>query len=191
MRLHLLGKTSRRWVEVVLADFDAFLLDHAAAERKASAVALSLISHYPDRKALVSAMMDLAREELEHFYQVYRYIEARGLILAPDQKDLYVGALRAEIHRGPEDYFLDRLLVSGLVEARGCERFGMIADSVADPELAGFYHQITLSEARHAELFIELAESYFPHERIVSRLNELSIAEARIVDGLVIRAALH
>ena len=189
--LHLGCKTSPRWIEAVLRDFDAFLLDHAAAERKASAVALSLIAHYPDRQALVTAMMDLAREELEHFYQVYRRIDARGLTLGPDQKDLYVGALRAEIRRGREDYFLDRLLVAGLVEARGRERFGIVAEAVAEPELAEFYHQITLSEARHAELFVELAETYFPRDQIASRLSELAIAEARIVDGLAIRATLH
>jgi hypothetical protein len=39
----------------------------AAADRKASAWALLFISQYPDRNALVHAMMDLAREELQHF----------------------------------------------------------------------------------------------------------------------------
>jgi tRNA-(ms[2]io[6]A)-hydroxylase len=50
---------------------------------------------------------------------------------------------------------------------------------------------MTLSEARHAELFVELAETYFPRDQIASRLSELAIAEARIVDGLAIRATLH
>ncbi len=102
-----------------------------------------------------------------------------------------MGALRAEIRRGREDYSLDRLLVAGLVEARGRERFGIVAEAVAEPELAEVYHQITLSEARHAELFVELAETYFPRVQIASRLSELAIAEARIVDGLAIRATLH
>ena len=131
----LQATSSPAWLSAVLADFDAFLLDHAAAERKASAVALSLITHYPDRRELVAAMMDLAREELEHFYQVYRRVEERGLILGPDGKDPYVGAMRAEIRGGRDEYFLDRLLVSGIVEARGCERFGMIAQALTDPSL--------------------------------------------------------
>lgn len=184
-------ESSAAWLEAVLADFDAFLLDHAAAERKASAVALSLITHYPDRKELVVAMMDLAREELEHFYQVYRRVDERGLILGPDGKDPYLRAMRAEIRDGRDDYFLDRLLVSGIVEARGRERFGMIAEALTDPSLQRFYHEIAASEARHDALFVELARTYFSPEWVDARLDALLTAEAKILRRLAIRPALH
>ncbi len=187
----LQAASSPAWLSAVLADFDAFLLDHAAAERKASAVALSLITHYPDRRELVAAMMDLAREELEHFYQVYRRVEERGLILGPDGKDPYVGAMRAEIRGGRDDYFLDRLLVSGIVEARGCERFGMIAQALTDPSLRSFYCEIAASEARHDTLFVELARTYFSRVSVVARLDALVDAEVKIIEGLAIRPALH
>jgi tRNA-(ms[2]io[6]A)-hydroxylase len=183
--------SSSVWLSTVLADFDTFLLDHAAAERKASAAALSLIAHYPDRRELVAAMMDLAREELEHFYQVYRRIEERGLVLGPDGKDPYLKAMRGEIRSGREDYFLDRLLVSGVVEARGCERFGMIARALSDPPLRSFYREISASEARHGTLFIDLARVYFSQASVDGRLAELLDAEAKIVDGLTIRPAIH
>ena len=49
--------SSPEWLEAVLGDFDAFLVDHAACERKASATALTLISHYPDRELLVRDML--------------------------------------------------------------------------------------------------------------------------------------
>jgi tRNA-(ms[2]io[6]A)-hydroxylase len=179
------------WLRAVLADFDAFLLDHAAAERKASAVALSLITHYPDRRELVAAMMDLAREELEHFHQVYLRIDQRGLVLGPDGKDPYVGAMRAAIRSGRDDYFLDRLLVSGIVEARGCERFGLIAEATRDPAMRTFYREIAASEARHNELFIDLARTYFPASSVDTRLDSLLRTEAEIVADLEIRAALH
>jgi tRNA-(ms[2]io[6]A)-hydroxylase len=187
----LRAASSPAWLSAVLADFDAFLLDHAAAERKASAVALSLITHYPDRRELVAAMMDLAREELEHFYQVYRRVEERGLILGPDGKDPYVGAMRAEIRGGRDEYFLDRLLVSGIVEARGCERFGMIAQALTDPSLRSFYCEIAASEARHDTLFVELARTYFSRVSVVARLDALVDAEVKIIEGLAIRPALH
>jgi tRNA-(ms[2]io[6]A)-hydroxylase len=187
----LQAASSPAWLSAVLADFDAFLLDHAAAERKASAVALSLITHYPDRRELVAAMMDLAREELEHFYQVYRRVEERGLILGPDGKDPYVGAMRAEIRGGRDEYFLDRLLVSGIVEARGCERFGMIAQALTDPSLRSFYCEIAASEARHDTLFVELARTYFSRVSVVARLDALVDAEVKIIEGLAIRPALH
>ena len=52
------------WVECVIAHFDQFLLDHAAAEKKAAGMALSMLSHYPDKARLVTAMSELAVEEM-------------------------------------------------------------------------------------------------------------------------------
>jgi len=189
--LDLRLSTRPEWLHAVLDDFDSFLLDHAAAERKASAVALSLISHYPDRERLVAAMMDVAREELEHYYQVYRRLVARGLALGGDRKDGYLRALRQHVRTGRDHYFLDRLLVAGIVEARGCERFGMIADALPDEPLAGFYRTIATSEDRHQEVFIGLARTYFSDAEIADRLPALLDAEASIVAGLALRAALH
>ena len=183
--------TPPAWLDAVLSGFDHFLLDHAAAERKASAVALSLISHYPDREALVAVMMDIAREELEHFYQVYKRLRARGLTLSRDDKDPYVGALRALIRRGADAYFLDRLLVAGVVEARGCERFGLVAAGLEDEALASFYRTIAASEARHDEAFTGLAYRYFDRQEVDARLDCLLDEEAEIVRRLEIRAALH
>ena len=60
----LLVDTPAAWIETVLANFNSFLLDHAAAEKKASGMAISMLSHYPDRIELVAAMADLAVEEL-------------------------------------------------------------------------------------------------------------------------------
>ena len=36
--------SSKQWLDAVLADFDAFLLDHAANERKASGIQKTLIA---------------------------------------------------------------------------------------------------------------------------------------------------
>ncbi|MDP5054736.1 MAG: tRNA-(ms[2]io[6]A)-hydroxylase, partial [Congregibacter sp.] len=56
MKTPLLITTPSAWTDVVLADFDGFLQDHAAAEKKASGMAVSMLSHYPDRPQLVEAM---------------------------------------------------------------------------------------------------------------------------------------
>ena len=37
-------ETPFEWTEAVLADFDGFLIDHAAAEKKASGMAMSMLS---------------------------------------------------------------------------------------------------------------------------------------------------
>lgn len=193
--LELRVATADSWVKVVLEGFDDFLLDHAACERKASANAISLVTHYPDRRDLVRQLIELAREELHHFQQVHRLIDDRGLTLARDRKDPYLNALLTRIRRGREDYFLDRLLVGGVVEARGCERFGLIATALekvgGDAELATFYANLTASEARHRNLFVDLAEQYFDKGAVSSRLSEWLDDEARVVSELPIRAALH
>src|SRR5262249_36510690 len=131
--------SSPEWARAVLADFDAFLLDHAACERKAAGTALSLVAHYPDRGELVRECIELAREELEHFRQVHERLSAKGLVLAADTKDPYVGRLRREFRQGSEEYFLDRLLICGIVEARGCERFGALAAALEAGPWKDFY----------------------------------------------------
>ncbi len=183
--------TPAAWIETVLSDFDSFLLDHAASERKVSAMAMSLISHYPDKKELVAAMIDLAREELEHFHQVYQWVVKRNLILASDSKNHYVNSLLKLTRPKPEDYFLDRLLLAGIVEARGCERFLMVAEALPAGELKDFYMHIARAEARHHGLFVRLAKIYFSEEKIKIRLEELLEEEAKIVEQLPLRAAVH
>jgi len=184
-------RTSPLWTEAVLGDFDAFLADHANCERKASGSAMNLASHYPDRKELVAAMIALAREELRHFHQVYRHMEARGLILGPDRRDPYVQRLSREYRQSPDTYFLDRLLVASILEARGCERFGLIAAALPSGALKDFYRDIARSEARHQGLYARLALLYFAPGTVEARLDELLEAEARIVEDLPPRPALH
>jgi tRNA-(ms[2]io[6]A)-hydroxylase len=140
-------------------------------------------------------MIELAREELHHFQQVHRLIDERGLMLARDRKDPYLNALLGRARRGREDYFLDRLLIAGVAEARGCERFALIATalekSATESELAAFYAGLSESEARHRDLFVDLAALYFDERRVRSRLSEWLDDEARIVSELPITAALH
>ena len=183
--------TASAWVEAVLADFDSFLRDHANCERKASGSALNLASHYPDRGELVGAMIDLAREELAHFAGVYGHMAARGLTLGPDRKDPYVARLCGEYRKGSEEYFLDRLLVAGILEARGCERFGIVAKALPEGGLKDFYAEIARSEVRHQDLYLRLARRYFAAPAVAERLEELLACEARIVAELPPRAALH
>ena len=189
--IQLLYETPPEWAEVVLRNFDAFLLDHAACERKASATGINFVCQYPDRPYLINEMIKHAREELQHFHQVYKLVMKRGLTLAADEKNQYVNAMMALVRTGREDRLLDRLLVVGLIEARGCERFRLVAENIRDEDLKNFYTKIYESEARHHELFIRIAEEYFEKSVIQSRLNELLVREAEIVKSLPHRAAVH
>lgn len=183
--------TSPLWTNAVLENFDAFLVDHAAAEKKASGMAISMLSHYPDRAELVKAMIDLSIEEMTHFREVVKIMAARGLQLAPDTKDAYVIALRKLMRKGSEVYMLDRLLIGGVIEARGCERFGLIAEALPSGDLKKFYKAIAESESRHENLFTDLAKIYFEDKIVEQRLDELLDAEASICEALPIIAALH
>jgi len=183
--------TSQAWLDTVLADFDTFLADHASCEKKASGMAMSMISHYPDRPELITNMLNLAIEELSHFRDVMRLILERDLQPSADQKDEYVNRLHQAMDQGKEAYLLDRLLIASIVEARGAERFGMIAEGLEEPRLKKFYQAITDSEARHYQMFLDLAELYFPAERITPRLEQLLEIEADIIRTLPMKPALH
>lgn len=183
--------TDKKWVETVMGDFDAFLLDHASCEKKASGMAMTFVSHYPDRTELVTAMTELAIEELNHFKEVVRLILSRGLILGADQKDPYVTAFFQHTRKGRDLYFMDRMIIASIVEARGHERFGLVADALEPGPLKQFYKAITASEGRHLDLFLNLASLYFPKHQILERTDQLLMIEAEIVAGLPHRAALH
>lgn len=183
--------TAGSWTKTVLNDFDSFLLDHAGAEKKASGMAMSMALHYADKPDIVKAMIDLAIEELDHFREVVKLMAERDLQLKKDDRDAYVNQLRKELRNGRDQYFLDRLLLGGVIEARGAERFGLIAKALPKGVLKVFYEDICTSEERHQELFFQLASKYFPTEEINPRLNQLLDIEAKLVSSLTDRPALH
>src|SRR3954471_10090789 len=161
-------KTPPDWLDAVFADFDAFLLDHAACERKAAATGMSFVVRYPDKTTLIEPLIEFAREELEHFQIMFRIVNERGLILADDYKDAYVNALRSQVRNGGEGMLLDKLLVAGIVEARGCERLFMVAEALRLKEspLAEPYLELARAEARHHGLFFRLARTQFEDDVI-------------------------
>ena len=187
----LLYHTSSAWLAAVLDDFDTFLKDHAAAEKKASGMAISMISHYPDRTELVERMAELAIEELTHYKEVIKLLHDRNVQLGADVKDPYVIEFRNAIRTGPDLYLMDRLLIGGIIEARGAERFGLIADGLPNGKLKNFYRALTNSESRHHSLMIELAYLYLDRDAVDQRVDELLEIEADICARLPLRAALH
>jgi tRNA-(ms[2]io[6]A)-hydroxylase len=189
--LDLACSTPPGWAEHVLKDFNAFLVDHANCERKASALAMSLAVKYSDKVAIIPELIALAQEELEHFRQVYALMEERGLRLEPDSKDPYVNALMAWCRSRGQERFLDRMLVASIVETRGAERFRLIAEALEDEGLRRFYRGLWASEAKHGNLFASLALEYFPPDELYGRLAELVTEEGEIVKDLPWRHSLH
>jgi tRNA-(ms[2]io[6]A)-hydroxylase len=189
--LDLRAPTPDPWLRIVLGDFDAFLIDHASCERKACATGMSLVVKYPDRAEMLDALIEFSREELEHFQIVYRLCAARGLVMTDDYRDDYVRGLRGRMRTASQWLLLDRLLVAGVVEARGCERLGLVANALADTEMATTYHALTQAEARHHGLFFRLARLYYDEPTVRTRADELLDAEAELMLSLPLRAAVH
>jgi len=190
--LALRHRTPEAWKHVALGDVGAFLQDHAANERKVSGSAMWLAVHFPERHELVDAMVELAREELEHFALVYALLRERGLGLGADLADAYMGRMHGLLRkRDTNTHLLDRLLTSALVEARGCERFRLLGEALPDGPLREFYVGLVGTEARHHALFLRLGRLYFAPAEVEVRLDELLDAEAVIARSLPLRPALH
>ena len=175
-----------------MADFDSFLIDHAANERKASTLAMSMVVHYPDKDDIVREMIDLAMEEMAHFREVIKIMLKKGLQQVPDKTSFYIGSFMKAMRKAPQYYLLDRLLMFSIVEKRGAERFGIVGQAIInDKKIKDFYQRLAAAEYRHYELFISLAHKYFSAEEVGVRLKELLIVEADIINKCEIRAAMH
>ncbi|MDD9865838.1 MAG: tRNA-(ms[2]io[6]A)-hydroxylase [Verrucomicrobiales bacterium] len=191
--LDLTVATSPAWVDAVMADVPAFLQDHADCERKASAMAMSLVAKYPDRLEIIPELIATGVEELEHFQQVYEIMRERGIPLAKEiEADPYIKALMALIHSDSQRRFLDRLLLASIIECRGAERFRLVSEAMTDDEqLQVFYHDLWVSEAKHGHIFVKMALEYFEKKHVYDRLGYLNDEEGKIVAGLDFRPALH
>ena len=191
-RIDLKVESSKDWVQAVLKDFDAFLQDHANCERKASSMAMSFVAKFPDRLEIIPELIETAVEELEHFRDVYKIMEERGISLPHEiEKDLYMVQLIGLCRDGKEERFMDRLLLASLVETRGAERFRLVYEALTDKDLKAFYHRLWASEAKHGEIFVDMALQYFEKGEVYDRLEYMSMEEAKILQALPIKAALH
>ena len=192
LNLDLAVSSKQEWIDAVIADFPSFLQDHADCERKASAMAMSFVAKYPDRKEILPDLIATGIEELEHFQQVYDLMASRGIPLTHSiGEDPYVKQLIKRCHSGRNERFLDRLLIASVVETRGAERFRLVSEAQEDPEMHRFYKILWASEAKHGHLFVKMALNYFTEKETYDRLQWWVDQEAEVLESLEIRAALH
>jgi len=154
--------TDPRWVNIVESNISEILTDHAWCEQKAATNAISIIVNNSEKPDLVSEMIKLAQEEMEHFELVHELIKERGMELGRERKDSYVNELAKFMKKdGSRDQALvDRLLFSAMIEARSCERFRVLSLNIKESSLAKFYHDLMVSEAGHYTLFLKFAKQY-------------------------------
>ncbi|MCP4459023.1 MAG: tRNA-(ms[2]io[6]A)-hydroxylase [Cytophagales bacterium] len=177
------------WIEAVMADFDSFLKDHADCERKASSMAMSFVAKFPDRVEILPELIDMAVEEMEHFRDVYKIMEKRGLLLNHSiSQDEHMNLLLKLLRSGREERFMDRLILS-LVETRGAEGFKKVYEALGEDDLKKFYQGLWASESRHGEIFTEMALRYFPETEVCDRLDWMISEETKIFLSLPVKVA--
>ena len=192
--LRLKAKTDPSWAKVALSDVGALLSDHAHCEKKAAATALALITTYPEHQALFQPLVHLAQEETRHFFSVMSELSRRGICLGHDGGDPYAAGLLARAAPNGPMRLRDRLLIAALIEARSCERFGLLAaeaPKTGEERLGRFWGSLFEAEARHHTLFMSLATEIFGEDSVRSRMAELQQVEAQICAELPLRAAIH
>ncbi len=180
--LHLQSETSDRWLAQVDAHLHDILIDHAHCEKKAAGTALNLIFAYVEDLELCREMAFIVNEELEHFQMVIDLLTRRGIRFRRLTPSTYGRELNDLVRKQEPQRAVDRLLVAGLIEARSCERFHVLAGHVQDAELAAFYAGLFESEARHHTTYTRLAKHFAPEETVMARLDELAALEAAIID---------
>ena len=191
--LHLKLETDPRWVNIVESNIQEILTDHAWCEQKAATNAITIItlnSEYPD---LVTELLELAKEELEHFEMVHEIIKKRGFKLGRERKDSYVNELYKFMNKGGSrlNSMVDRLLFSAMIEARSCERFKLLSKEIKDSELSKFYHDLMISEAGHYTTFITFARKYGKDIDVDKRWKELVEFEGELIKSYGKHETIH
>ncbi|WP_108446749.1 tRNA-(ms[2]io[6]A)-hydroxylase [Halomonas denitrificans] len=148
--------TPDAWVAWALENPELLLIDHAQCEKKAASTAMSLLYRYVDQPLLLTKMSQLAREELLHFEQVVKLMEARGIVYRHISASRYAEGLRRHVRGEEPERLIDILIIGALIEARSCERFARLIPHL-DAELAKFYRSLVKSEGRHFEDYLMLA----------------------------------
>jgi tRNA-(ms[2]io[6]A)-hydroxylase len=189
--LSLHTPTPERWLKQVEPHLDLLLIDHAHCEKKAAGVAMNLLFAYVEHAELTRAMTEIVQEELDHFHQVRAILDRRGIRFYKLPPSNYGPRLHELVCKEEPQRAVDRLLVAALIEARSCERFGLLRDRLADDELSAFYGSLFESEARHHSTYVRLAADFLPEEIVRSRLKQLAEAEAAIVAAGDERPRMH
>lgn len=185
--------TDYRWAILAETNIEELLTDHAWCEQKAATNAITIIAANPERTELVTDLLLLAQEELEHFQMVHDIIKERGFTLGKERKDSYVNQLfKARIKGGNRHQALiDRLLFSAMIEARSCERFKVLSENVKDEKLAKFYYDLMVSEAGHYTTFLGFARKYAEGIDVDKQWKELLILEGEIIKNYGKSESIH
>lgn len=184
--------TDPRWANIAEGNLEEILTDHAWCEQKATTNAITIITMVPEYPEIITELLKIAQEELEHFQMVHEIIKKRGYTFGRERKDDYVGQLFKFIVQGTrENYIIDRMLFAAMIEARSCERFKVLTENIKDEELKAFYKELMISEAGHYATFIGFARQLGDPETVNKRWEEWLDYEAEIIKSYGKKESIH
>ena len=184
--------TDPRWANIAEGNLEEILTDHAWCEQKATTNAITIITMCPEYPEIVTELLKIAQEELEHFQRVHEIIKKRGYEFGRERKDDYVGQLFKFIVQGTrKEYIIDRMLFAAMIEARSCERFRVLTENIKDEELKTFYKDLMISEAGHYTTFIGFARQLGDVEKVNQRWEEWLDYEAEIIKSYGKKETIH
>lgn len=186
-------KTDPRWANIVESNIGEILSDHAWCEQKAATNAITMIINNSEKEELVTELITIAREEMEHFQMVHDIIKKRNLEFTRERKDDYVNQLAKFMKKdgSREQSLIDRLLFSAMIEARSCERFKVLSENIKDEELAKFYRDLMISEAGHYTTFLNFARKYGNVDEVNKRWKEWIEFEGELITNYGKTGTIH
>ena len=138
---------------------------------------------YVEYPVLLQALSKLAREELRHFEQVLGVMAEREIVYEQMTSARYAGEMRGLVQTHEPNRLIDLLVMSAVIEARSCERFGRLCE-VLDSGLAAFYGSLLNSEKRHFLSYLNFANEISGNEAAVAvRLSVFLAADAELITG--------
>ncbi|MDP9088688.1 MAG: tRNA-(ms[2]io[6]A)-hydroxylase [Pseudomonadota bacterium] len=178
----LRAPTPASWIEHACSFPDLLLIDHANCEKKAASTALSLMFAYAEDLDLTERMSRLAREELRHYEQVVKMMIALKIEpqrLAPGR---YAAQLRRLVTSCEPQREVDLMICGALIEARSCERFAALGQSIGAP-LDGLFQGLHAAEARHHEIYLKFARRAAARAKVdlQQRITVFAVREAQLI----------
>ncbi len=186
--------TPTSWAQLAAQNLDLFLADHAICEQQAALFGLSLIGHYPGDDELVDKMSALAAEEVSHLRRVTLLLRKRGHRPSKKRSNPWVQGLRRQIESHREALLkVDRLLVGALIEARSCERFSCLMQTLGEEEadVRSLLFDLGPAEKRHWQMFFQLAQRHLPPPELEPRWQRWLEIEAELSAAGGIEPTVH
>lgn len=178
----LRAATPPAWIAEACVLPELLLIDHANCEKKAASTALALMFAYAEDLELTEKMSRLAREELRHYEQVAKLMGALKIVpqrLAPGR---YAARLRRLVASEEPKREVDLMICGAFIEARSCERFAALGAAIGEP-LKGLFCGLHAAEARHYQLYLDLAERAAARAgvKVDQRIAAFAACEAQLI----------